>query len=1142
MNLAWGAAGAFVLCMALGLLGGKLFHFEGPTLYLFMGVMGALGLGVAGILLYFQERRQKKKEAEAGGAEASPAAGGGGSDVDQWIREANARLTQSKGGATIANLPMLFVIGDRGTAKTSSILNSGLEPELLTGQVYQQNVVTPTRGANIFFARDTVLVEAGGALIAQPGNWKTLVARLQPGRLKSLMGGGGQAPRGVMLCFDLESFTRAGAADALANAARYLHERLGEISQVLGISFPVYVLFTRTDRLPFFADYVRNLTHDEAGQVVGVTLPLRPAVQGGVYAEEETQRLTAAFNQLGNSFCDQRLHLLPRETDAERIPGAYEFPREFRKLRATLVQFLVDIARPSQLRVSPFLRGFYFSGVRVQEVRDTPASPLEPASPAQTEPVSGGATSIFRAGVLQERRAQQASAQSAGGMRRVPQWLFLTHLFHDVILADRAARAASGSSVKTSMTKRILLASAAGLCLFYIIMLLVSYSGNRSLQDNAMAAARGIGVSEAAGSNLASEDSLRRLEALRQSLATLTGYQVNGAPFSLRWGLYSGADMLPHVRKIYYNKFRQLLFGSTQDQLLATLRRSPAMPGPNDDYGSAYDTLKAYLLTTGEWKRSSETALQAFLGTRLRERWSNGRDNDIGAARMDLARRQFDFYAGDLQHGNPYSMVSDSPAVDRSRQYLARFSGAQRVYQYLLGQAEKGHPVTTFNQSFTGTGEVVTSTVPVKFAYTRDGAKFMLDQIKRQNFGGEAWVLGANQGQSADQGSMEKGILDLYVQDYVKQWRSVVTGSRVSPYASYEDASNKLNRLTQADAPLLHLFAWVSDNTALDNLPDVVNRFRTVQALVPPGSQNYISPAAQPYNQGLIALQSAVARYLGDKANGERPLKDSQESARNIAKGLAGTLPPDKEAQLEKPVSILLQEPITNLDSMAPPVTGDGKSFCTAVSALTTKFPFNPLAQPEVTLDELGAILKPKTGRLWTFYEASAKNILQCQNGECTAKGKVNPEFVRFMSQMMKFSRALYGEAGTEPTMRYTLRPLPNDRVDEFVITVNGQVTRLKANASQTFTWPGMGTPDFSLKPGGDYGLSWPGIWGLFRFFADADIRTPSGPNTFGWNLRQGVQNRVVLTYSFYADTNGGPAVFSKDFLSTLRCVVPVTR
>src|SRR5262249_13830793 len=152
--------------------------------------------------------------------------------------------------------------------------------------------------------------------------------------------------------------------------------------------------------------------------------------------------LTNVFNWIFYSFCDQRLRLLPRETEATRIPGAYEFPREFRKVRNMLVQFLVDIGRPSQLRASPFLRGFYFSGVRAVVTQDMPnAAALMQENPGQPQDF-GGATRMFRAGFQAEQRAQQMHAQAASpGGRKVPQWLFLGHLFHDVILGDSVARA-----------------------------------------------------------------------------------------------------------------------------------------------------------------------------------------------------------------------------------------------------------------------------------------------------------------------------------------------------------------------------------------------------------------------------------------------------------------------------------------------------------------------------------------------------------------------------------------------------------------------------------------------------------------------------------------------------------------------------
>jgi type VI secretion system protein ImpL len=1147
MNFYWAGAASFVFFILIGVLGGNLLHLEGPRWYFFMGLMAALGLSSAALFYYFQRKAQERRGASGGSSNTNDP---GANETDPLIRDANARLAQSKAGAGIANLPMIFVIGDRGTAKTSTILQSGIEPELLAGQVYQDNAVTPTRTANIFYAGGTVFVEAGGAVLGTPQAWSRLVAKLQPGKLKSL--GGGQAPRGVLLCFDLETFTRQGAAESIANAARYLQARLGEISQILGVSFPVYVLFTRADRLPYFAEFVRNLSNDEAGQVVGATLPMRPANASGVYGEEENQRLTAAFTQLFHTFCDQRLRLLPRETDVEKLPQSYEFPREFRKLRSALVQFLVDIGRPSQLRASPFLRGFYFSGVRPVTMTEVAAAPQ--ATPVEQAGVSG-ATGMFRVGVEAQRRAQQAQATPGGGSRKVPQWLFLGHLFNDVILADESARRASGSSTKTSTLKRALYATAAGLCLLYSILLIVSFFGNRSLEQQALDASRGLtGI---AAAPLPSEDSLRKLETLRQSLAELTDYEYNGAPLHLRWGLYSGSSVLPSVRRVYYSKFNQLLFGSTEAGILSFLQRTPAAPGPTDDYGYGYDSLKSYLLTTSEWKRSSDQSLQAFLASRLQNRWSAGHENEIGQPRMDLVKLQFDFYAKDLQHGNPYSADNDSAAVDRTRSYLSKFSGVQRVYQFLLAESAKNNPPTTFNRKFPGTGDAVTSTVEVAWAFTRDGWKFMQDQIKRQNFGGEQWVLGPYQSQGVDRASMERGILDLYTKDYIEQWRNVLRRSNVNRYANYQDASRKLTLLTGSGAPLLALMWWTSQNTAID-LPGVSDKFKAVQTVVPPSqAQQYIVQPNQSYNGGLLNLQQAVDRAANKDPSGEQSTRDNAQSARLSARQLSATFPPDPEAHIDQRTEELLLQPITYLDNLAGgDLRAGGAAFCAAFNPLTAKFPFNPTATAEVTLDELGSILRPQTGKLWTFYEASLKSVMQCPNGDCVPQGStpINPVFVRYISQMMKFSRAVYGDSGQDPNLRYTLRPQSTDQVDEFGVAVNGDLAQLKGGASKQFTWPGPGTRSFrlDLKVAGGSQLgaqSYDGPWSVFRFFADANRTTNAGNGyTFTWAVTSGrsqqpqmVKGRALI-YEFFVDTGGGPAVFSKDFLSTLKCVAPVTR
>jgi type VI secretion system protein ImpL len=1157
MKISWGAGAAFAVALAIGIAGASFLHLKGPEFAIFIALLAALGLGAAAAVSYFQSKAERQPDT------APAAAGdGGNSELDVLIREANARLAQSNvsHGAQIAGLPLIFVIGDRGMAKTSTVMNSGLEPELLAGHVFQDNAVAPTRAANVWFARGHVFVEAGGAVLGDPANWSRLVKRLQPGKLKSI-GKGTQSPRAVLLCFSLEAFGQPGGAEAITAAARYLQARLGDISQLLGISFPVYILFTKTDRVPFFEDFARTFSNEEATQVFGATVPMRTQATG-IYAEEETQRLTNSFNDLFSSLCDKRTIFLPREDDAEKVPGAYEFAREFRKLRGALVQFMVDVCRPSQLRASPFLRGFYFSGVRpilVNEGAAIPQVSREAQQPA--EDWGGGATRMFRAGKQAENVQRQAVAEFGTGARKAPQWMFLGHLFNDIVLRDSAAMGASGASVKTSMARRVLLASAAGLCLLYSILLMVSYFNNRSLERDALTAARNIQAGEAAGAGIASQDALVRLETLRQSLAKLTGYEDNGAPLFHRWGLYMGSRMYPEVRKIYYAKFRQLLFGQTQNGMMTFLQRTPPVPAPSDDYGYAYTTLKGYLLTAPEYERTSDKSLQQFLGDLLLVRWGANREQAIGKDRMDLAKKQFDFYSRDLHNGNPYPASPDAgAAIERTRVYLSKFSGADRVYQFLLSEAAKKGSSTNFNQKFPGSSETVMSAHPVAYAFTKEGADFMQKEIRKANYGGEQWVLGNYTGQSASKPEMERGILDIYARDYIGQWRAVLKTSHVNAYASLKDASAKLNTLTGSQAPLLALLWWTSQNTAID-LPGVAQAFKAVHTVEPPsGVQQYVVPANQPYNNSLLKLQGTIDQAAnmpgGPDPNAENATRADGLAARQSTRQISASFPVDPDTHMETVVEALMLQPITNAEGLsrgmgAADLNGKGAAFCAAFLPLTHKFPFNPIAQPEVTLDELGSIFRPKDGKLWAFYETSLKPVLQCSAADCTpmpnAPVAVNPAFVRFFSQAARFSRALYGESGTDPNFKYTLRPQKSDIIEEFDLTVNGEGAQLAGGASKAYQWPGNGTRNLKLsfKPLGFGPPGKDGLWSVFRFFADADRTTNAGAGyEFFWTLRTGqggapmeTANGRPVTYEFNLDTGGAPAVFSKDFLSGLKCV-----
>ncbi len=1149
MNIYLATGAVLLVYLVLVWFLGNLLHLQGSGLWILRIGLAVIGIAAAGVFLWFKRKERLQGGGEAGGAEF---AGPAHEEIDALIRDAEAKLAAARiaGGAKLGNLPAIFLIGEAGSTKTSTMMHSGLEPELIAGQVFQDTAVVPTRSANLWFARRAIFAEAGARLMADNAGWQRLVRRLRPGKLGSALGKGQQAPRAALLCFDCETFVRAGSTDAVAAASRNLHARLAGISQALGINLPVYVLFTRTDRLPFFNEYVRNLSSEEATQVLGATMPI--AGRGsGVYAEQEAQRLTGAFNDLYYSLCDRRPEYLSREHDAANLAGIYEFPREFRKLRASMVQFLVDLARPSQLTTGPFLRGFYFSGVRpifVNEV--TPAAVAPQSQERQGFEAQREATGFFRMGMQQAAPAPVAA--QVRGAKKVPQWCFIGHLFSDVVLEDKVAMGASGATTQANTLRRVLLATAAALCLIFMIGMLVSYGNNRKMESQALEAARGIPPVELSTGELASGDALRKLETLRQSLVTLNTYQREGAPWSFRWGLFAGNSVQPEVHRIYFDRFHRLLFAQTQGALLSTLQRLPVTPSPTDDYNSTYATLKAYLITTSNHDRST----RLFLAPVLLNRWSAGRGVD--AERAQVAQKQFEFYADELKLANPFSSENDTLAVERGRRYLRQFGGLDRVYQFMLAEAEKGNPAVNYHQVFPAAAQAVVDRTIVHGAFTKGGFAFMQNAFRDPSrfFSGEQWVLGEQGAAGLDAAAIEQ-LKKRYQDDFIAKWREFIKSGAVLRYGNLKDASNKLRVLAASQSPLLELLFLVSQNTAVGD-PVIANAFKASQSVVQPGSpEQLIGPGNTSYMQSLVTLQGSVDQIAGqpgvpNDAAAQQTLQQAATAKNNVGQ-MALAFGTDPQAGA---VRQLLEAPITYIEPLlrgvgAAELNGGGKSLCAKFRAVMAKYPFSPNATTQATLADVNGLFKPHEGALWTFYESSLQKLLPKQGSQYVAapQGTISltPQFVNFFNRAAAFSDELYAGGSPDPHLSYTLKPLPSEGIQNLTLHIDGQTLTSSASgaAPKPFNWPGSGAHEAraSVKFGNGPDLEWSsneGLWAVFQFIGQAEKWQG---NQYDWIIRAG-KNPVKLPngnpLTVRIEVSAAPPVFQRGYFSSLACEATV--
>jgi len=1176
------AIAALAVVILLAWFAGPMFHLAGwDRAILSIGIL-IIGAAVIGAFVWWASSQapgmpKPAMSVQAPGmpAMAAPAGSISGSfapasvgpdDIQLLVREAESKVASARlgHGAKLSSLRVIFMLGEAESGKTSAVLHSGLDPELLAGQVFREGSVLPTAAANFWFARKCIVVDAGSALMGEPRLWARLIHRLRPRGLGAIFGKKSRAERAAVVCFDCDKLAKSPSGEGVAGAARALRARMEEMSQILGSSFPVYVLFTRADRLPFFDDFAATMTNEETAQVLGVTLPMVPENAPGVYAERETKRLAAAFNALFYSLADLRPGMLSRERNAQKQPGVYEFPRQFRKLGKPLVQFLVDLCRPSQLRAGPFLRGFYFSGIRSVASSSAGSQTMmatRTTMPAATPAPASNATTILRVEDLPSMGSAgwQTSTQMQAGSsepRKAQQWVFLTHIFPSIVLQDKAALSASGASTRVNFWRRALLATAGALAVIWIFASLISFVSNRQLESDFLKAAQSVHVGDPALPPTA--DSLQQIETLRKSLAELTGYERNGAPLHLRWGLYSGDAFYPDARRIYFTRFRQLLFGQIQAAILSTLQRLPATPGPSDEYGPVYDTLKAYLITTSD----SDKSTPGFLTPVLQKYWVAGQNMDANS--QALAKMQFDFYATELKFGNPYPSDADAAAVSRARDYLNHFGAVPRIYTAMQLVAAKQNPSVNFYRDHPGAGDIIRNVPEVPGAFTKGGWAFMQDAIAHSDkyFRGEEWVLGTASAAIANRGDLESQLRTMYLSDFLRHWRDYLNSARILPYGTPEDGAKKLQSLSSNDSPVLALLCDVSMNT-VGLSADVDKAFRPVQQIEPPPACQVrpVSGTTTPYVQGLAKLQSCfdtlVAAPPDQKTNQTQQCTGiANDTKLVVATQIAPGMDVDPDGHIDKTVVRLLTDAINAPTAPVPTAQGAG-DLCTALNKLLSKYPFGNPNQPDATLQEVSDFLRPGDGVLAQF--AKKNPTLQQQGAQFVpvpdSPVKWSSAFLEVLNRAARVQAAMFPAGATQPKYTFAVRVADlTQGLGGVVLSLDGQSFTYSSSNRQSakdYVWPGATAHEASISMliGGvpqTVGTE-QGPWAVNRLFGVSAWTQSGSTYRLEWTVR-GSSNQIATINGkpelvvFDIDTHGAPPLFEPRGMALAGCPTRATR
>ncbi len=1197
--------------------------------YLFFGDPGKLvkqgllwtAIGIASLLLWLiLERligwwrlRRSQKAAKPVSASAPPLqTHEDDAALLSLLREADQRLAEapSAPGSTSTralDLPLYLVVGPERVGKTAILQNSGIEPTLLAGQVLGPGApLMATRVANLWLAQQSLFLEVSGRVFnSDSARLAEFLSRLQPAAKTAGWRRWFQpspppvSVRGVVLVFDSQKFAGTPEPSELGRSAQQIRERLYAMANVLGADLPVYMLFTRIDGLRYFPEFFSRLPEGEIAQVFGVLTDEKRQAQrqDRTWAEAETKLLNQYFQSLFLRLSDRRLQALAQESKPAQKPPIYEFPREFKRIRTHLVQFLVDIFKPDPLKSGPLLRGFFFAGIRRTE-RMAPApltdvkSTFRPASPASE------ATQIFSADML-TAFGKPSPEVSSGHL--VEQWVFLTDFFRQVLRFDRPVVRRVAAPSKLDQYFRIAAAAALGLTLFLLLVWTISWSGNSRLTTAIESASERVRRGSA-------EPTLTNLRALDQLRVLLEDLDQNN-PLRLHWGLYSGYALRDVARRTYFERLKRLSLEEINIRLVSKLEQAGS-GNPPESNASIYDRLKTHRTITSLGCPVDRPLISKTLNTSLAEAFP-----DLADEQTALLHRQLDYYVSQLDKRGklPVTLTEDSVAEEKARTYLRQSSGLDQRLRGLLAQLNrqiKPLAVADYAENYRA---VLTGPAEFPGAFTKTGLATFQDLVAKGDFGsgGEACVMGETVGltQRALDLDAKDQLASLYYRQYAGAWSEFLGSFSVNHYSNLDDAARRLNILSGPTSPLLGIVRLVAINTGFQppkaDEPSVLDKglqkfglaatkakaekaanraeqflaggaprmttgdlarlFQPVLLTTPPDLDRLVNDNNAEYVKGLRALQQSLDALVRASAAEEVTAIPQARTALVQAHAARAALA-DKfldvgNQGINRQLADLLDQPIRLAESVVPsnPVNvvvakknGELAQFCKEMATILSKYPFNPAnTQSEANLNDVSKAFSPTDGLVWKYVQKSAADLAVRKGPEWLPNPalqgmKVAPELLVFLARAQQLTDVFFAEGGMmQAKLKYVLRPVPGQTIG-IRLTLDGSELSSQNPLQKTFYWPapaGATQGAVGTVEAGGFSTGFgrfDGLWGVFKLFQNADPR-PFGTHLVTWSEIRGrggaeAQKLNPPAKVEFVEFPGGSDLFNPKFFEDLQC------
>jgi len=1050
----------------------------------------------------------------------------------------NINFSKRGGSRFVYEMPWYTIIGPPGAGKTTLLSNSGLEfPLEETHGKLSIKGVGGTRNCDWWFTDQAVLLDTAGRYTTQDSNasvdksaWDNFLDLLKKTR--------GRRPiNGVLVALSIQDIVQS-SEDTLIQTARIIRSRIDELYSKLGVSPPVYLIFTKCDLLAGFNEFFSELDVDGRSQVWGFTLPLD--------CQNSQLTATSELDKLEHTVKLQSINKLHRELSRKNRELIYSFPMQFSAVQPKIRNFISHLTTQSRLLENVLFRGAYFTSAT--------------QSGSILDQVIQSVSNSF--GINDTVSTNQPDTGKS---------YFINKLLREVVFTESGLAGTNLNTERRLGRLQLLAGSTIGLLLLGTVgFWSASYIKNKSvlhrIEKDATVLREKLTALPSDSLELSEVDDILN-NTTRLTFSSGDSHLDENSFLSKHAGLYQGHKVDGFAK----NKYDDLLIDILLPRLLVRLELQMHTESNNSEF--LFEALKTYQMI-GDRDHFDSDSVVGWFNFDID---SNLPDDTATSYRTSLKK-----HISRLFREFPYRLPRplDSELILQYQKIAAELSIEQRAYNRIR-KINKSSQNTFFRLSSNAGPEI-----PVAFSrsdnvsldnsipnfFTLDGYRNIFlpaSENISSALAQDKWVLGlasTTTSESLSSDELEESVKQEYFAEYIEVWESLVNSIRLKPVDGIHNASEFISLITDIDSPLKKLLVLISGQTNLTQTP-------------PPATEDesQAERTARESELGDLLTETSTATVDADKSekdpvtihfNALHKLTEKWESNESRLDQVLNQLsdinlqllpisqnPADKlDPKLNGELSITMQKITTKTSRLPEPLSSlvsgltneisdvlEG-GFCQQLNnawktdvysyykrAISNRYPVNRNGTSDIALVDFGVFFG-QNGILDKFVNTYLLTLVSKTTGQWTWVGTgtstcLSDNTLKQLAFADDIKNTFFSQSEQNPSFHFDIVPESLNMsldIDHLYLDIGGnrlEYSHGPVYANTSFNWPGENT-QVSLRvepviPGSSSGIHMSGPWAVLRLFDQGDRDNSRGKLTINYNFSGRPLELTMVTSSF---------------------------